>query len=267
MINLFRFLLRNSSFFLFIVFEIIALYLVVNYNQSQRKTFLDASSNITATILEKNDQLHDYFNLQEINRNLNQENAFLLEKIISQSALTSTADKPSFKFYNAKVISNQIDGRYNRYVINQGRGAHVKPGMGILSGTFPAGIIYQATENYASVISLLNINLNISARIKNKGYFGLMRWRPPNPQQSVLFDVPAYADVLPGDTVVTSGHSHVFPAQMPLGIVSSVVTPKGSNSHEIAVNLFVNLGRLEYVQVIENVHRTELDSLKRNDER
>lgn len=262
MINLFRFLLRNSSFFLFIIFEIIAIYLVINYNQTQREIFIDATSRITAVTLEKNDQFRDYFNLQNINESLNQENSALLNKLAERKILQSSDEGASFAFQDAKVISNQIDSRYNRYVINKGKNEGVSQGMGVMSASYPVGIIFQTTDHYASAISLLNINLNLSVKIRSKDYFGTLTWQPPNPRESVLSFVPAYADVLVGDTVVTSGFSHIFPKDLPVGIVSDVTTPKGSNSHEIFVNIFADMGRLNHVQLIENVDRSEIDSLK-----
>jgi len=262
MINLFRFILRNSAFFLFLLFEVFALYLVVNYNQSQRTIFLNSSNRISGTMLEKNDQLRDYFNLTKINEKLNEENSLLLNKIGDLQARVGTVSKSSFLFRDAKVISNRIDGRYNRFLINQGREENVVKGMGVMSEQHPVGIVYQVSDHYASVISLLNINLNLSVRIQDKSYFGTLNWQPLNIRESILYHVPAYADVTVGDTVVTSGYSNIFPENLPVGVVSNVSTPTGTNSHEINVQLFADISRLNYVQLIDNIDRTQIDSLK-----
>ncbi len=261
MINLFRFLLRNSSFFLFLAFELFALYLVVNFNQTQQSIYINASNRISGTLLEKQDQISDYFNLESINESLNRENTYLLNKLQSGRFGLNKNNTSSHTFHDAKVISNQIDGRYNRFLVNKGRASGFKNGMGVTSGQFPVGIIYQCTNRYCSAISLLNINLNLSTKIKGKNYFGMLIWQPVNPRISVLEHIPAYAEVSVGDTVVTSGYSTVFPPDLPVGIVEHVRTPKGSNSHEIDVALFVDMGRLDHVQVIENTHQPELDSL------
>jgi len=65
-----------------------------------------------------------------------------------------------------------------------------------------------------------------------------------------------------GDTVVTSGYSNIFPENLPVGVVSNVSTPTGTNSHEINVQLFADISRLNYVQLIDNIDRTQIDSLK-----
>lgn len=267
MINLIRFLIRNGSIFLFVLFEFIALYLVVNYNQTQRASFVNASSKLTGELLEYNDRLADYFNLKSINEQVNNENAYLLNKLHERNALQQSEDVSRFSFKSAKVISNQIDSRYNRFLINQGRSNGVQKGMGVVSNDFPVGVVYRVTQDYASVVSLLNINLNLSVKIKGSGYFGSMTWRPPITTKSVLQHIPAYVDVAEGDTIVTSGYSRVFPADMPVGIVNEVTTPKGSASHVVGVKLFPDVSRLEYVHVVEPEDAAEIDSLTLDVER
>lgn len=261
MFNLFRFLVRNSSFFLFIIFEFIALYLVVNYNQTQRNIFITSSTRVTGTFLEKADQLHDYFNLANINEDVNRENSHLLRKIEQLKREKENLSQITFDFKDAKIISNKIDDRYNRFLINKGKASGVKKGMGVTHEHTPVGIVNQVSQNHASAISLLNVNFNLSVRIRNKGHFGSLSWQPPNPRRAAINHIPAYADVQIGDTVVTSGYSQVFPEDLPVGLVEKVVTPTGSNSYEIDVALFADIGRMKYVQIIENLNKSELDSL------
>ncbi len=261
MINLFRFLLRNSSFFLFIVFEIIAIYLVVNYNTTQRTIFINSSNKVSGLLLEKYDEVRDYFNLANINQSLSEENALLLQKIEKLKLENPGSTNIPFGYKEAKVLSNTLDGRYNRFLINRGNSSGVEKGMGVLYNNQPVGIIYQVSQRHASVISLLNVNLNLSTSVKDKEYFGTLTWFPPNPREAILNHVPAYADVLLGDTLVTSGYSQIFPPGLHVGKVTQVTTPKGSNLHEIYVELFADFGRINYVQIVENLNRTELDSL------
>ena len=261
MINLFRFLIRNSSFFLFVLFEIIAFYLIVNYNQTQKNIFVNSSNSVTGAIMEKSDQLHDYFNLKDINQDINRENSALLRKIQKIKSTGIQTDDASFEFKDAKVISNQINGRYNRFLINKGRSNGIAKGMGVTFESVPVGIVYQVTSDHASVISLLNVNFNLSASIRDKGHFGTLSWQPSHPKRAALNHIPAYADVLVGDTVVTSGYSSVFPEGLGVGVVEKVVTPTGSNSYDIDVTLFANIDRMNYVQIIENIDRSSLDSL------
>ena len=264
MINLFRFLVRNSSFFLFLVFEIIALYLVVNYNRTQQSIFVNSSNIFTGYLLEKYDKVQDYFHLADINKSLNKENSALLRKIELLKRQSHGQPEIQFDYIDAKVITNKIDGRYNRFTINKGMSAGIVGGMGVLYNEIPVGIIYHVTEHYASAISILNVNLTLSAQIKGKGHFGNLTWLPTNPKEAIINHIPAYADVVVGDTVVTSGYSQVFPEGLLIGIVEEVNTPKGKNSYEINVTLFAEIGRMDHVQIVENLDRVELDSLTTN---
>lgn len=264
MINLFRFLLQNSSFFLFIVFEFIALYLVVNYNQTQRNIFVNSSHTFSSTFLEQSDQIHDYFNLTKINEGVNKENALLLKKIERLKSQRDNVANATFEFNDAKIISNKINGRYNRFLINRGTSSGITKGMGVSHDNMPVGIIFQVTANYATAISLLNVNFNLSVRILNKRHFGTLAWLPPNPKEASLKHIPAYADVVVGDTVVTSGYSLVFPEGMMVGVVNEVITPTGSNLYDIGISLFADTDQMKYVHVIENINKNELDSLAQN---
>ena len=261
MINLFRFLVQNSSFFLFILFEFIALYLVVNYNRTQQAIFITSSSGLTSSFLDKSDQVHDYFNLEKINGDLSRENALLLKKMARLKTPPLEGSDVPFDFESAKIVSNNLSGRYNRFLINKGRSSGISKGMGVTANRIPVGIIFETTDNHASAISMLNMNFNLSVSIADKGYFGSLTWDPPSPNTASLNYVPAYADVQVGDTLTTSGYSQLFPAGLPVGVIQKVFTSAGSNSYEIDVLLFADMARLNYVHVIKNIDRTELDSL------
>jgi rod shape-determining protein MreC len=76
-------------------------------------------------------------------------------------------------------------------------------------------------------------------------------------------------NIFPGDTIVTSGFSSVFPAGIPLGIIDDVSKEGGSSFYTISVRLFLDFNAISWVEVIENNKKQELDLiLKRigNDE-
>lgn len=265
MINLFRFLIRNSSFFLFVLFEIIAFYLIVNYNQNQNEIFINSSNRLSAMLLDRYDKVNDYFHLQRINESLNAENAYLL-RTIEVLKRSQNTDSVRFDYRDAKIISNNISGRYNRFLLNRGHKDGVHKGMGVLYRNYPVGIVYQTTDHYSSAISILNVNFHLSASVKNKGHFGVLTWAPLNPLDASLNHIPAHADVQLGDTVVTSGYSQVFPENLNIGVVEEIQTPRGSNLYEIQVRMFADVSKMEYVQTINNVNLQQIDSLLTGEE-
>jgi rod shape-determining protein MreC len=67
--------------------------------------------------------------------------------------------------------------------------------------------------------------------------------------------------VNPGDTIVTSGLSPVFPEGIPVGIVESSTLKEGESYHSIRVRLHTNFKRLKYVEVVQNANQQEQEEL------
>jgi rod shape-determining protein MreC len=66
-----------------------------------------------------------------------------------------------------------------------------------------------------------------------------------------------------GDTVVTSGHSAVFPAGIPVGTVEDMEDSHDGLSYLLKVKLFVDFGRLDAVRVISREGQEERLELER----
>ena len=65
-----------------------------------------------------------------------------------------------------------------------------------------------------------------------------------------------------GDTVVTSGHSAVFPAGIPVGTVEEITDSDDGLSYLLTVKLFADFGRLNNVRVISEEGHLELLELE-----
>ena len=67
----------------------------------------------------------------------------------------------------------------------------------------------------------------------------------------------------PGDTVYTSGHSSIFPADIPLGTAGKAKIVNGA-TYEIEVTLFEDFAALRHVTIVENLGRDEMKTLEAN---
>ena len=65
-----------------------------------------------------------------------------------------------------------------------------------------------------------------------------------------------------GYTIVTSGLSPIFPADIPVGIVENAELGEGDSYYTIRVRLATNFRRLKYVEVIENDDLEEINALE-----
>ena len=88
--------------------------------------------------------------------------------------------------------------------------------MGVISGYGVVGIVYLAGEHYSVVLPVLNSKSSISCKIRRTSYFGFLKWDGGSSRYALVKDMPRHSEFSLGDTIVTSGHSAVFPAGIPV---------------------------------------------------
>jgi rod shape-determining protein MreC len=245
------------------MFEILAFYWVISFNQNQQRIFRYSADELTGRLYDQFDNLTNYINLSDVADSLSKRNATLETQLLNydNNRQTNTAPVGQFSWIPAKVISNSINNRNNRIVINKGVRDSIGPGMGVLTKTGPVGIVTKSTRNYSLVMSLLNGETMLSASLKRTNHFGTLIWDRSNPRQMTLTAIPKYVTVNIGDTVSTSGYSLIFPKGRDIGVIRGYNVPQGSNFYNISVDLLYDIGKLDYVYVVRNEDSKQLDSL------
>ena len=89
-----------------------------------------------------------------------------------------------------------------------------------------------------------------------------MVWDGKDYQYGQLIDIPKNANVMLGDTVISSGYSSIFPTGINLATVTSIEKPEGKNFYDITVKLINDFKKIEKVYVVKNVLREEQDKLE-----
>jgi len=259
--NLLLFVIRYSAFLLFVLLEIVALVLIIRYNDDQRSIFLNSSAVFSGRLYKMADKAYKYSHLQVIADSLANENAqlktelFNLERTFqhlsgSEQPMDSCILEP-FRIIDARVINNSINQRNNHFTIDRGSRDGIRNGMGVISPHGIAGIIDQVGEEYSTAISILHSAARISASIKRNNFFGSLVWREINPAYMILEAIPRQADILIGDTIVTSGYSFIYPRGIFIGTVHRFWTEGGSNYYTIEIRLHEDISRLDRVYVVD----------------
>ena len=70
------------------------------------------------------------------------------------------------------MILNSINKSKNIIIINKGEVNGITKEMGVVSSKGVVGIIKNITDNYSSIVSLLNTDLKINAILKNSSTIG-----------------------------------------------------------------------------------------------
>lgn len=273
MLRILQFLYNLRSFLLFILLEVIAMWLLVENNSPQGAAFFNSSNAVAGSILETQSDIRDFFSLAEANQALVVENSRLLEQLNSlkiepdsiELKLDSTLSA-QFEFKGARVISNSLRFAQNHLTLNKGSLDGIKPGMGIFNESGVVGRVKSVSRNYSVGISLLNNELLISSIIKSTGDFGTINWDGKDSQKAKLLYVPRHVQAQVGDTVITSGYSAVFPRNINIGVISNVVQSGDPNYLDIEVSLTTDFSKISYVYLVENTQAEELDTLYQKSE-
>ncbi len=270
--SLFRYLLRNYAFVLFILLETLALAMVFNYNSFQRAKYLNSANFISGNIYSMYNSVAGYFGLLKDNKELALENArlrMLLENqgyevpAVDSLAMAVRQSDSLYRFTTAQVINNSVNSAYNYITLNKGRRHGLRPDQGIISSNGIVGVVGQVSDSYAMGLSVLNRRWSVSAKLKNGGYYGSLMWPGTNHRVARLSEIPLHVDIAPGDTVVTSGYSSIFPEGVLVGTISDFTRPDGENYYAIDVLLSVDFKSLSHVEVVEFVNKQELNELEK----
>lgn len=266
MYNFIQFILRFGSFFLFLLFESISVYLVVNYNISQRDIFLNSANIVSGKVNEKFARLEGFVNQYTIIDSIAKENSVLYQERFNYPFLFDTLDRVRdtmirVQVIPATVVDNSVSTHHNYLLINRGTNNGVQKGMAVISHQGIVGIIKRCSKNYSLVLSVLNEESKISAIIRRNGYFGSLIWDGKDPNILTLEDIPRHAEIMVGDTIETSGYSLSFPKGIFIGRVQSVTLKKGTNFYAIQCKTENNLSNIKIVYVVNNSSRQEIEEL------
>jgi rod shape-determining protein MreC len=219
---------------------------------------------VTRGLEERINNARSYLSLREINSNLALENSVLrnrIEQLTGKEDLKFVSVEDSllrqqFQYTSARVISNSVNRQKNYFTLDKGKLQGIKVDMAVTNGKDAIGVIVGCSENFSVAISLLNLDFRLSARIRSNGYFGSLSWDGRNYRHAVLNEIPQHINVTEGDTIETTGYSAVFPEGVVIGTLSDL-KKSGSDFYKITVELFADFKKLQYVNVIGNLKRTE----------
>jgi len=266
--NLLRFIVQHHFLILFLTIEAFTLFLLFSANPYQRTRYYNFAHSVSGRISTRMENITDYFSLRLENRKLAEENARLYNRleatfttVISTRAVDDSLRVTGYRYLTAKVINSSVNKQFNYITLDKGKLSGIEPEMAVIGSEGIVGIVKAASDNYSSVLSALNRDFIVSAKIKKNGYFGPMRWNGNNPEFATLVDIPHHVKIEKGDTVVTSGFGGVFPEGFLVGTISEFRL-KGGNYFEIRIRLSTDFRKLDYVQVIRNMARNEIDSLE-----
>ena len=260
-----------GNLILFLLLEGISFYLIITFNDSQAKIYHNSVNIISGTMAGQASNIRSYFSLKEQNNILLKENAKLKSKLFNlaekqgakpEDLPLNISENQIFNLISARVVNNSISLRNNFLSLNKGRKSGITENQGVIGENGVIGITKAVNDNYTTVMSIFNSQTKISARIKDKGYFGSLVWsNHGDVRYMTLNDIPKHVPIKLGDKVETSGYSNLFPSGIMLGKVVGKRIPPGSSTYELKVKLYQDMTKIKFAYVVINYETPALDSL------
>lgn len=255
-----------TALLLFIVLETASVLMVVEKGVVQRFRVLGAVRSVQAWCWSRTRTITDHFNYKAENERLAAENLQLRQQLARYTTAERQLDslalivEPEFTYIGAAVVKNSVDRQHNFLIVNRGERDGVETGMGVVTARGVIGIVGAVSRGYAYVYSLLNTDQSVSGKLAGSGAFGPMTWPGRRPDRVILREIPVHVAVAPGDTVLSSGFSTIYPPDIPIGSVVESEVSKGS-SQELTVQLFEDFRSLHNVYIVKNNRGQELEEL------
>lgn len=276
--NLLNFFIKFGAWFIFAFYVILSFAILFTYNTYHSSIYFSSANAVTSSVYSVSSEITSYFNLREINKSLEANNALLENEVLNlryklaeyQTLNSDTlgfedSNVPRYDYVAATVINNNVRHPNNYFSINRGSKDGIKVGQGVVDHNGVVGIVNVTGENTARIISLLNESQRFSVKLKNTDFIGSLVWKGNDPTIAYMEEVPRHAKYHAGDTIVTSGYSLSFPANIPVGTVMNRIKGADDNFYILKVKLSPNFKSLSSVRVIKDNFKASMDSLSQFD--
>ena len=202
--------------------------------------------------------------LRQLNVNLSDEVNRLREARLENIRLRNFVglkEQRPFTLVTGDVVGKSLHLLRNTITLNVGESDGVKTDMPIISENGLVGRILITSAHYSIGQLMLNKDFRASAKIQRSRIDGIIAW--DGGENLHLNNVAKSQDIRPGDVVMTSEYSNIFPRNVKIGFVSKVTEKPGNLFKEIEVTPSVDFSTLEQVFVITAVNDAERDALEK----
>ncbi len=271
MYKLVQFILKHLSVIYFLMLSGASLVLIYSQNHYHKTTFLSGYKEISGRYFSMIDKSKEYFALKQENRALIIENRKLRESNKNVFEYNTPQIKTildsgyiqKYTYIEAKVIDFSLNRDVNFFMLNRGKKHGIQKEMGVISDQGVVGVVFDVSENFSSVIALLNKGkADFYGVVDKTGYAGRISWRSQNIQEVSLLEIPQKSKVEIANKVLTGRASSVFPQGIPIGEIIKIEEPQGELFYDIILKPSVNFSKLNNVYVVQNMYKPEQDSLK-----
>jgi rod shape-determining protein MreC len=206
--------------------------------------FLDDVTSI-GSLRDENERLR--FQIQELARE-RQEVLRLRREIEELNRIFGLSERLQLPTVGAQVIGESPSNFEYSVVIDRGADDGLRIDMPVIGPGGLVGRIIRASDSSSVVLLIIDPESAVSVRLASSGETGVLVGRRGHDLRLDLVD--ANTTVRAGEPVETSGLGGVFPAGIPVGVVSAATAPEGSLLKQVSVRPNVDFSTFPLLAVV-----------------
>ncbi len=274
--NIFLFIRRFFTFFMFLALQAVAIWFLFTYNRFHRAKGLGVANEVTGWFNSRYNTAEDFFTMKEENRQLLKMNDSLMNLLSSNFVRSDTSSEirkdslpydtlghyRHYAWREAQVVYNTVNAEKNYLQVNRGANQGVKDNMGVFSSDGGlVGQVVNVSANFSQVMSLLHVQNKVNVLVKKTNSSGTLSWDAKNPRFLSLNNIPKSDSLIKGDTIVTGQYSLSFPPGHIVGTVAEIIPDPSTNFYVLKIKTAANFQNLQNVMIVENLQYDDQDKL------
>lgn len=277
--RLLEFIRSTYVFLIFVAIEAAALNHYAHSSVYARATLLARAASVTGAVNKRFSEVKHYFSLAGENDQLLSRVAELENRIAAYEAadpergmLTGAEDTDGaaddgllakYAYTTASVVSLSVNKQNNFIIVDKGMDDGVRTSMAVVSpGGSMVGYVVGCSNRYASVMPVINRAFRSSGMLRGGGNYGSIEWDGRGARKARLLNLLKYANPEVGDTVVSTGHSDIFPQGIVIGRVRSMELNDLQTAYNLDIELATDFTALHRVIIIDNRDLGEIQYLQ-----
>jgi rod shape-determining protein MreC len=161
----------------------------------------------------------------------------------SLRALLKVVPSQSHSFVTARIVSD-LGGPYvHSALINGGSQSGIKKNQAVMNENGLVGRVVEVGETSARVLLLSDINSRVPVIAESVHEKSILSGN--NEAEPTLSYLAAGSKIAVGERIVTSGDGGIFPAGIPVGVVTSI------ENNVVRVQPFADPARIEYISAVD----------------
>ena len=188
-------------------------------------------------------QLEEYREGAERAELLEGENAWLREQMSLSEKYTD------LKFVDAKITGRSSNSYSDSITVSRGSESGVKEGMAVVTASGVVGYVKEVGLGYSRAVLLTDATAAVGVYTKD-GYFGTVTGSVGARNAGLCTLERMAVEGLEGQTVYTTGYGGLFPPDLPVGVIESVVVDPYSQTYTYTVRPIVDFSTLRGVMIV-----------------